>query len=302
MLDVDRLVLLREVKLRGSISGAARALAYTQSAVSQQLSLLEKEAGVTLLEKVGRTVRLTPVAEVLVKHVEGILAILEHAETDLATSEAAIRRPLRVAAFRTISRNSVPGVIADLAKRHPEIDIRFQQATPEDGLVLLTSRRIDVLITDGYPGISRATPDDLHADLLIEDPIRAYLPPGAGDVTLDVLRRVRWVFEPEGTEAHEWSRWLCRHLGFEPDVAYECEDLLFQLRMVEAGLAGAFLPDTLVRAEGADLEAATLPGALQRRHISLICRAGAERRPSIIAFRDAFADRLQEPPGRPADL
>lgn len=246
-----------------------------------------------LLEKVGRSVRLTSVAEELIKHVEGILAILEQAETDLAASAAAIRGPLRLAAFMTISRNIVPEVIADLAARHPGLDVRFQQAQPEDGVVLLASRRIDVLVADSYPGISRVTPDDLHADLLAEDPIRAYLPGSAGDGTLPGLRKVRWVFEPEGTESHAWVRRLCRQLGFEPDVAYESEDLLFHARMVKAGLAGAFLPDSLVRAERLDLEPTTVRGTPQRRHVSLICRAGAERRPAVIACRQAFAERLQ---------
>ena len=59
MLDLHRLTLLREVKLRGSMSAAARELSYSHSAISQQLGVLEKETGVVLLEKVGRNVRLT---------------------------------------------------------------------------------------------------------------------------------------------------------------------------------------------------------------------------------------------------
>lgn len=82
MLDVRKLVLLREVQLRGSISAAAQALSYSHSAVSQQLSALEAQAGVPLLEKVGRGVRLTNAGEELARHAEDIVVILERAESD----------------------------------------------------------------------------------------------------------------------------------------------------------------------------------------------------------------------------
>ena len=295
MLDVHRLVLLREVHLRGSITAAARALSYTHSAVSQQLALLEKEAGVPLLEKVGRGVRLTPAAEMLVDHANGILTILEQAETDLASSLSQVRGTLRLAAFTTISRNVVPEVIAVLGREHPGLDVRFRQVEPEEGLLLLSSRRLDVLVADSYPGTPQVVPDDLHADLLMDDPVRAYQPIGAEGDSLEGLRRLRWVVEPTGSEAHAWVRRVCREHGFEPDIAYESADLLFHLRMVECGIAAAFLPDLLVRGEGAQLTPSAVLGTQQRRQIWLICRTGTERRPALQACRDAFLFQLESP-------
>ncbi|MDV3123995.1 LysR family transcriptional regulator [Mycobacterium sp. 21AC1] len=296
MLDVHRLVLLREVQLRGTITAAAQALSYSHSAVSQQLGLLEKEAGVPLLEKVGRGVRLTQAGEDLARHAEDIMAILERAESDLAARDTTVRGVLRLGAFTTISRTVVPRVICTLERQYPELDIRYRQVEPETGLLLLSSRRIDVLIADSYPGMSVSVPADLNVDLLTRDPIRVYLPAGVDVAALDGLRRLRWVFEPSGSEAHAWTRAVCQRHGFEPDIAYESADLLFHLRLVQAGLAAAFLPDSFVR--DADVEAA--PTALldtdQLRDISLICRAGAERRPSIIACRDAFVEHLRCPP------
>jgi molybdate transport repressor ModE-like protein len=289
MLDVHRLVLLREVQLRGSITAAARALSYTHSAVSQQLSLLEKEAGVRLLEKVGRGVRLTAAAEELVGHADDILAILEKAQSDLAAADTEVRGTLRLAGFATISRTAVPYVIGVLQRRHPGLDIRYWQVQPEDGFLLLTSRRVDVLVADSYPGSSEVIPADLYADLLTRDPLRVYLPTGT---TPEGLSRLRWVMEPPGTEARAWVQGICRRHGFEPDAAYEAEDLLFHLRMVEAGLAAAFLPDLLVRDADTELESSTLLGPPEVRRISLVCRAGAERRPAVVACRDAFAEYL----------
>lgn len=292
MLDVHRLVLLREVKLRGSITAAARALSYTHSAVSQQLGLLEKEAGVPLLEKVGRGVRLTTAAEELVRHADDIVTILERAEADLSANDAQVRGTLRLAAFSTISRTTVPQVIATLRREYPALDIRFRQVEPEDGLLLLSSRHIDVLVADSYPGMSELIPADLHSDLLTYDPIRAYLPGDAAIDTIEGLRRVRWVLEPGGTEANAWVRALCQRHGFEPEIAYESADLLFHLRMVQAGLAAAFLPDLFVRDADARLTPSALLGTHQRRRISLICRGGAQRHPSVAVCRDAFVAEL----------
>lgn len=294
ILDIRRLVLLREVHLRGSIAAAARSLSYTHSAVSQQLALLEKETGVVLLEKVGRGVRLTPVAEELVQHTNEILVVLERAELDLAASDTQVRGPLRLAAFGTISRSSIPELIDTLQHRHPALDVRFRQVEPEEGLLLLSSRRLDVLVADGYPGSTAPVPDGLRAELLTYDPIHAYLPPGAAATTIEDLARLRWVLEPSGTDSHAWGRRVCREHGFEPDVAYESADLLFHLRMVQAGLAAAFLPDLLVGEAKAAIRPSPLLDFLERRSISLIYRSGSDRRPAVAACRQAFVDQLAE--------
>jgi DNA-binding transcriptional LysR family regulator len=292
MLDLRRLVLLREVHLRGSITAAARALSYTHSAVSQQLALLEKEAGVTLLEKVGRGVQLTPAAEELVQHTSEILVVLERAEADLAASDAQVRGTLRLAAFGTISRYTIPQLIETLDSRYPALDVRFRQVEPEEGLLLLSSRRLDVLVVDSYPGTTTPVPEGLQTELLMHDPIHAYLPQGPSDPSAADPAGARWVLEPSGAESHAWGRRVCQEHGFEPDVAYESDDLLFHLRMVEAGLAAAFLPDLLVREAGATLTPSALLDLDQRRSISMIYRSGSRRRPAIGACRDAFVDLL----------
>jgi len=291
MLDVRRLVLLREVHLRGSITAAARALSYTHSAVSQQLALLEKEAGAPLLEKVGRGVRLTPAAEDLVQRAGEILLILERAEADLAATDEQVRGTLRLAAFSTISRSAIPELVRTLHERHPALDVRFQQVEPEEGLLLVSSRRLDMLVVDSYPGTTTPTPEELEAEVLMQDPIHAYLPSSAADDGDDPAR-ARWVLEPSGTESHAWGRRVCHEHGFEPDVAFESDDLLFHLRMVQAGLAAAFLPDLVAREADEPLTPTASLVLDQSRSISIVCRRGAQRRPAVRACRDALAEIL----------
>src|SRR5947207_12149930 len=102
MLDLRRLRLLRELNARGTIAAVADALQFTPSAVSQQLAMLEREAGVALLEPAGRGVRLTDAALVLVGHAEGLLDRAARAESDLAAAAGTVAGRARIAGFQSV--------------------------------------------------------------------------------------------------------------------------------------------------------------------------------------------------------
>lgn len=92
MLDVRKLRVLQELSARGTLAETADVLGYTPSAVSQQLTALEKECGHRLLLKQGRTVALTPKARILVEHTEKILHELTLAQTALESTDDSPRR------------------------------------------------------------------------------------------------------------------------------------------------------------------------------------------------------------------
>src|ERR1043165_137848 len=119
MLDVRRLRVLREVATRGSFSAAADALHFTQSAVSQQIAALEREAGTTLVERNARGVRLTEAGEVLVRHTHVILARLADAEAELEAINDLRGGRLRLAAFPSAGASIAPAAIARFRDLHP---------------------------------------------------------------------------------------------------------------------------------------------------------------------------------------
>src|SRR5690348_7079130 len=98
MLDLHRLHLLREFEARGTVAATAEALGYTPSAVSQQLAVLERETGATLLVKAGRGVRLTDAGRLLAGHAATLLAAAEEAEADLARRSGTVAGTVRIAA------------------------------------------------------------------------------------------------------------------------------------------------------------------------------------------------------------
>src|ERR687893_3180151 len=101
MLYLRRLRLLRELHERGTIASVADALQFTPSAVSQQLAALEREAGVALIERAGRGVRLTDAGLVLVEHADALLERAALAEADLAAAAGTIAGRGRIAGFES---------------------------------------------------------------------------------------------------------------------------------------------------------------------------------------------------------
>src|SRR3954452_14076546 len=114
MLDVRRLRLLRDLARLGTISAVAQAHSYTASAVSQQFSVLEREAGISLLERTGRRVTLTAAGQGLVEHAEIVLSALEQASAALVTAGSGLSGPLRIGAFPTAVRTLLPDALVHL--------------------------------------------------------------------------------------------------------------------------------------------------------------------------------------------
>ncbi|MGW0415961.1 LysR family transcriptional regulator [Streptomyces collinus] len=295
MFDLHRLRLLRELKHRGTLAAVAAALSYAPSSVSQQLSQLESEVGVPLLEPVGRRVRLTEQAEILVAHTEAVLERLERAEADIATSLTDLTGTLRVASFQTAALTLVPAALGLLRDLHPHLRVHVTHMEPERALSALQARDFDLVLAEEYPGNPDPRPAELEQEDLLDDPLRLAVPgAGAGPGTETPMAALRsladhpWVMEPEGTAARHWAMSLCRSAGFEPDVRFETTDLLFHLRLVEQDHAAAFLPDLLWNGRRATVPLRPLPRGQRTRRIFTVVRRGRSRHPAVLACRDAL--------------
>ncbi|HYP45708.1 MAG TPA: LysR family transcriptional regulator [Propionibacteriaceae bacterium] len=292
MYDLHRLRLLRELKHRGTLAAVAQALTYSPSTISQQLSQLETEVGVPLLEPVGRRVRLTAEAETLVGHVEAVLARLEIAEAEVAASRTTLTGQLRIATFQTAAASLVLPAVYALSRQHPSLEVRVAHLEPERALPALAAHDFNLVIAEEYPGRPHPQLTGLESETLCEDPIRLA---GAGATSLAQLAARPWVMEPEGTVPGQWARALCRQAGFEPDVRYTSTDLTFHTRVVEQGLAVCFLPDLLWHDRPATVTLTDLPEHPSRRVFTAI-RQGAHAHPFIraarAALRTAAEDRL----------
>ena len=292
MLDVRRLRLLRELKIRGTLAEVAEALQYSPSSVSQQLALLEKEAGVELLRKTGRRVQLTPQAEVLVAHTSQLLETLEQAEADLAASLTTVTGTVRIAVFQSAALALMPGALTRMSASYPEVRVEMTQREPETALHETWARDFDLVIAEQYPGHAAPHYAELDRVALTSDAIRLAVPPAAPERaairTLADTAKLPWVMEPRGAASRHWAEQACRSAGFEPDVRFETADLQAQIRLIESGNAVALMPDLVWTGRGTSAQLLDLPGDPHRTVFTSVRRSSAKR-PALLAAREILA-------------
>lgn len=280
-----RLRLLRELKIRGTIAAVAEALSYSPSAVSQQLALLETEAGVPLLTKSGRRVQLTPQAEVLVEHTTALLERMEQMEGELTSSMTDVRGTVKLAVFQSAALGIIPQALTMLAADHPSLRVEITQREPENALFEVWARDFDLVIAEQYPAHSAPRQPDLDRVDLCADELRLGVPGGRGIRNLLDARELPWVMEPRGTASRHWAEQVCRTAGFEPDVRFETADLQAHIRLVESGNAAALLPDLVWAGRTPSVELVDL-GGHPTRTVFTSARESSRKRPAIVAVRE----------------
>jgi DNA-binding transcriptional LysR family regulator len=248
MLDVRRMRVLREVAQRGSFSAAADALAYTQSAVSQQIAALEREAGTRLVERNARGVRLTDAGRALVEHADAILARLADAEAELEAIAGLRGGRLRLAAFPSAGATIMPEAIARFRARHPAVELTLEPADPEPALVRLRSGDAD-LVLDITGSFRPPREDGIERVHLLDDPMYVALPQGhplahKRNLKLEELADESWILGTTGS-CPDASIFLhsCQLAGFEPHVTFNSDDYFAIQGFVAAGVGASFIPD-----------------------------------------------------------
>lgn len=291
MLDVRRLTLLRELHHRGTIAAVAEALHQSPSSVSQQLSVLEREVGVRLLDKVGRRLQLTPQAEILVAHTEVVLERLERAETELEQSLATAAGTIRVGLFQSAALTLLPAVLRRLAVDHPMLRVQTHQREPEAALADTSIGDFDLVVAEQYPGHAAAWHARLDRQPLVADAIALAVPregPFASVGAVSDAAAAAWTMEPDEVASRHWAEQACRQAGFEPDVRYETTDLRAQIDLVAAGFAVAFIPGLMAPAVPAGVRLVTLAGD-PRRQVFTATRPSMVDNPAVRAVRSALA-------------
>jgi DNA-binding transcriptional LysR family regulator len=308
MLELRRLRLLHELRERGTIAAVADALQFTPSAVSQQLAALEREAGVRLLEPVGRGVRLTDPGLVLAEHAGELLERVAIAEADLAAAAGAVAGRARIAAFQSAAmRIALPAMDA-LAADAPRLRCELVQGEPEQTLPALVLGDVDLVLGDEWEHQPWRLAAGLRREELFQDPVRLVLPARhpvvgrhPGVVPLGELADERWVAGHVGMAWDEVVQRTCReHGGFEPDIRHRTDDATVALALVARGQAATLLPGLALRELGDGVALRRVRDADARRTIYAVTRAADAARPStqavLAAVRTAAGgSRVSEP-------
>jgi DNA-binding transcriptional LysR family regulator len=291
MLDLRRLRLLSELARRGTIAEVARAVGYTPSAISQSLLQLEREAGVPLLERDGRRVRLTPAARGLVARTDRVLAELDAAEAELAADHGTVHGTVVIGAFPSAAAGLVAPAVAELYERHPELSCPVVEHEPENGIPALRSGELDVLVSESYEGVAAVPTGGLESHELLTEPLLLMMPreaePVVEPVALESLAQAPWIAGLAGTQFAAALDGACREAGFTPRIVHRADDARLLETLVESGLGVGLLPALARTGSGAVRFASATP-APPRRHVSALVRSGAARRPSLAAVLEAL--------------
>lgn len=264
--DVRRLRALEAVAARQSFSAAAEDLGYTQSAVSQQVVALEREVGLTLVERGLRPVQLTEAGQRLLEHVTPVFEHLANAEAALDTLRGMRTGRLRVAGFASAFATFLPHAVAAFVGDHPGVEIELRECEPPEALRLLRSGRVDVAVVYEWAGAEVTADPSLDVRALGEDELRAVLPPRhplarRKAVRLEQLARERWIVPSADGPAAAYRALLERlweQAGVRPEIGFETDDPAAAMGLAAAGL-GVVLVNELIIAAAARPAVAVRP-------------------------------------------
>jgi DNA-binding transcriptional LysR family regulator len=300
MFELRHLQVFREVARLGSLSAAAESLAYTQPAVSQQMAALERRAGMALLDRTTRGVRLTDAGEALLRHADAILAEQALAERELEAIAGLRGGRVRMAAFPTAGAALVPAAVSLFSARYPDVALSVLEAEPEESVPMLRSGELEVAIVasvrelpegfgDMYDGI------DLHH--LLDEPRYALLPPDhrlarrkrlrlddlAHEVRIDLARtptREGRIYLAPGPEPN----------AGEPPIAFRSDDINIVQGMVAAGAGIAVVPELALTNLRTDVTIRSLGSSAPTRTIAAATLAAHHRSPATLALLDLLGE------------
>ena len=294
MLDVRRMRVLREVAQRGSFSAAAEALSFTQSAVSQQIAALEREAGAVLVERSARGVRLTEAGEAVVRHTEAILARLGEAEAELEALAGLRGGRLRLAAFESAAATVMPLAIARFTKAHPAVELSMSLMEPEDALPAM--RAGESTSPSRSAPATPATATRTASSTCTCSRTRCTSSSGA-DHPLARKRAIRladlageaWIGGPADCECNRLISRACLRAGFDPRIAFETDDYAAVQGFVAAGVGVSIIAELGLRTVRDDIVVRPLGRETPVRQIFVSVVKGY-RSPATAAMVDVLRD------------
>ena len=285
--ELRHLAALKALAEQGSFGRAAKALGYTQSAVSQQIAMLERAVGVRLVERPGgpRPVTLTEAGTLLLRHSESIMARLQAAQADLAALAAGTAGTLRVGTFQSAGARVLPTVVGRFAAEWPSVEILLRESHHDDELSSwVESGELDLafvqlpLDTDTL-AVTEVLRDAYVLVVRADSPLASRdRPPTLKDIASEKLIGYR---DCRATAIVESQ---LRASGFEPEFVFRSDDNGVVQGLVAAGVGSAIVPRLAVEEANDGIRVLDIGNRLQPRRIGLAWHRDRYQAPAATAF------------------
>ncbi|MFF8846362.1 LysR substrate-binding domain-containing protein [Streptomyces sp. NPDC015127] len=290
------LLTLKAVVRSGSFAVAARDLGYTASAISQQISALEKETGLVLFEREAHGIRATAAAHRLVDLGARVLAALDDLDQQVRELATGATGRLRLGSFPTAGVKLVPSALSAAAETRPRAQIQLEEGEPEELVAALGTGELDVALVYEYGLSPRQWPDGLtRHHLLREDLVLLRARDSGLSAQLPHLSRARWITSREGTAGALSLVRLCAAAGFDAEIAFRSNNYDVVRELVSAGLGVAVVP-ALGHAPSEGIEATRLTQRAAHREVMALHRS-ENSNPLLAAMLAAL--RRAVPAGEP---
>ncbi len=293
-MELRHLRYFEAVARHSHVTRAAAELHIAQPALSKQISQLERELGITLFDRVGRSLRLTEAGEALLPHARAILAQVEEARAAMAERIGLRAGRVSIGAPPSVGAHLLPPLLATFHQRYPGITLRLHEAGLQSLLDLLESGLTDLAVV--------ALPvhdEELAVTPLLNEPLVLIVSPqhplaGRKEVTMAELRNERWILSPANYELREATLKACRDAGFTPQAVLEGGETETLVRFVSAGLGIALVP-ALVVAHSQSVVSLTIRDQCLTRSLGLVWRSDRTASPAARALREFLVTELQRP-------
>lgn len=294
--NLDQLKSVDAVARHGSVAAAAASLHLTPSAVSQQITKLDREVGHRLLARHGRGVRLTDTGMLLADHARELLSRVERARADIDAASGTVRGHVTIGVFASAARGIMPQALTALSAT-PELTVELRELEVDDSLPLLLGGELDMAVIIDWDNEPLALPSGLDAVPLggdVFDVVIACSHPSATGSAVDLraLGDTPWVAWTKDSLCYRWLVSTLREVGAEPDIAHTAEEHATQVALVDAGFGAALLPRIGRPALPAGLVALEVTPAL-RRNLYAVYRHDSASRPAIAATVDVLRAATQ---------
>jgi DNA-binding transcriptional LysR family regulator len=293
-LSLTGLRVLREVAARGSFTGAAELLGYTQSAVSRQVAALEAAAGAALFDRGARGVMLTDAGSALLRHAATVLDEVDAARRELQGLSATATGRLRVGAFPTAVAALLPRALASFRAARPGVEISLREGSTPSQLRRIGAGSADVAVVGVLPGARASRDRRIVLEHLLDDPLLLAIGRGhrlarRRSVKIDELASESWIAaSPKADDtflgAWQWAEW-------RPRVEFVAREWTAKLGLVAANLGVTLVPGLAAAAVRPDVALVRIRSErAASRQVLVATRAGSEQ----IAPVPAFVERLHE--------
>ncbi|MFC4337508.1 LysR family transcriptional regulator [Salininema proteolyticum] len=289
MIDLRRLHVLREVAHHGTVSAAAKALHMSASAASQQIRLLSKDLGVSLLEPSGRRIRLTPAAQVLIAHVDAIEAMWRLAEAEIQATAGEPSGLLRLCGFPTAIATLLAPLVERAKTEYPSLELRLREAEAPESFDLLFAGKADIAVVESTP--DNPPPEDIRFDsqVIFHDPFDLVVPSAhrlanTNAVDLRAVEREPWVIGVPGSAHRRHVLTACANAGFRPTLYGEAREWSVIATMISSGLGVGLIPRLIDLPPHLELVRVPIAGPYTPlRHFLAVTLRGARERPAVAA-------------------